>query len=190
MNQNQPIREIIIRAQQGDQQAFAGLMESYRQVIFRYIHSMLNNHEDAEDVFQETFYKAFRSINKFMIDYSFYKWILKIAYNTCIDFLRKKKLPTVPIKTQSRFDDKEIELDLIDPCSDPDTVLKQKETAHKLEEEIRHLPKTYQEIIIYRFFDQLSYEEIAVKMNIPEGTVKTRLFRAREILKEKFSGWY
>ncbi len=185
------IRATIRRAQSGDEQAFREIMENYRDAVYRYIHSILNNNEDAEDVLQEVFLKAFRSLSRFMIEYSFYKWLMKIACNTCIDFMRKKKLPTVSIRRSSvNCDEDDYEIEIADPLGDPDTVYKQHETREKLDKEIHLLPEIYRDLIIMRFFEQLSYEEIARRLTIPEGTVKTRIFRAREMLKEKFAGWY
>ena len=186
---NDETRILIDLAQQGDEQAFLKINKMYKDSIYRYIRSIINNNEDAEDILQETFYKAFKSIARFNLQYSFYKWILKIASNTCIDFLRKKKLPTVPIKKENKYENEESEIQIIDPFNHPEIVLKQKRIREKLEKEINLLPKTYRDIIILRFFEQFSYEEISDKLNIPQGTVKTRLFRGREILKEKFSGW-
>jgi len=184
------ITEIIIKAQKGDQQAFTQLMNAYRNSVLIFIKNMISNKEDAEDILQETFYKIFSSIERFDVRYSFYKWSIKIASNTCIDFLRKKKLPTVSIQQRSNQDENEYEINIVDHFADPDLMLKQRETRKKLENEFNLLPESYREIMILRFFDQLSYDQIAEKLLIPQGTVKTRIFRAREILKEKFSGLF
>ncbi len=187
---NPDLKEKLIKAKSGDEQAFRFLFNSFKNDIFIYIRSIIKNKEDCEDLLLETFLKAFKNIERFNVEYSFKKWIIRIAHNTCIDFIRKKRLSTISIEQQNSSNEEIFEIPLIDPFSSPDRVLKQKIIRKKIKKEIDLLPESYKLIVELRYLHQKTYEEIAQELNIPIGTVKTKIFRAREILREKFAGLF
>ena len=165
------------------QQAFNKLMNKYHDAIYYMLLKMVNNREDAEDLTIETFSKAFNKLNSYTPTYAFSTWLFKIASNHSIDFLRKKKLNTLSIDQEVDGPSKEtvgdkILSDYITP--EEDIIKKQRiNSIHKIVESIN--PK-YAKLISLRFFDELSYEEIAKELDIPLGTVKVQLHRAKALL--------
>jgi len=176
--------ELVRRAvETGDQKAFAQLLEQYREPIHFLLLKMVNNKEDAEDLTIETFTKAFKSLPNFRPDYAFSTWLFRIATNAGIDFIRKKKLKTMSIDNafpNEEGDEVRINVKSIDP--NPEQELITTEKAELLRSFVEKLKPRYQILIELRYYKQLSYEEIAEELDMPLGTVKAQLFRARDLL--------
>ncbi len=181
-----PISPQLIRdAIAGDQKAYAEIVHRYRNQIYSLILRMVRRREEAEDLTQETFIKAFNALASFNAEYAFSTWLYKIAVNNCIDHFRKKRLKTFPIDNPITAKDGELQREFPDQEAGPDAGLMEKERRLTIEEAIASLPEKYRQAIILRHAQDKSYEEIAVVLGIPIGTVKVRIFRAREMLKKK-----
>ncbi|GIV37605.1 MAG: ECF RNA polymerase sigma factor SigW [Cyclobacteriaceae bacterium] len=177
---------LIDRAvQDNDEKAYARLMQRYKRPVYHMILKMVRNVDDAEDLTIESFAKAFKSLHKFKKDFTFSTWLFRIATNNTIDFIRRKKLNTLSIS--SAYTDSEGEAVAIEV---EDENLNPQEQAIKLQKEelmqifVDKLPPKYQKLVRLRYFEELSYEEIAQELEAPLGTVKAQLHRARELLFE------
>ncbi|MDX8340850.1 sigma-70 family RNA polymerase sigma factor [Draconibacterium sp. IB214405] len=173
--------ELVKAALNGDDKAFARLLNRYKDAIYFMLLKMVNNRSDAEDLTLEAFGKAFKSLHQYSPTYAFSTWLFKIASNNCIDFLRKKKGVHVPIENNAQDDNSEtIKLRSKDP--DPEEKLIRQQKAILLRRVVRKLKPRYQILVELRYFREFSYEEIAKELDLPLGTVKAQLFRAREML--------
>ena len=166
----------------GNKSAFTKLQKKYKRVISSLIRKMIRNEDDVEDLTQETFIKAYNALSTFQFGYSFSAWIYRIASNTCIDFLRKKRFPTISINQPIAGAEEDMVFEIEDRTYIPDINYMNQERKNLLMKAINSLPENYREIIKLRHEEELDYSEIAVKMNLPLGTVKAHLFRARKIL--------
>lgn len=144
------------------------------------VNKMLNNHDDANDVTQLTFSKAFKNLEKYKPDFAFSTWLFKIATNNAIDFIRKRKQNTVSLNTFYHQDDKAFEIPSNSLTPEEATIKKQQILI--LKSVINQLPAYYMQLIELRYYGEKSYDEIAVELQIPIGTVKARLFRAKGLL--------
>ncbi len=185
--------ELILRAQQQEQSAFSEILKSYSRAVYQIIYRMVKNQEDAEDIMIETFTKAFKNIERYEFDYNFSTWIFRIATNNSIDFLRKKRLQTVSINQAIGDEEGAYYLDIADTELNPQDQAIQKQRIEILRTFVEKIPDKYQLLIELRYFKELSYQEIADELELPIGTVKAQLHRARELLikilrnkKEKF----
>ena len=185
--------ELVSRAQNGDEQAFTALLSSYKESIYFMVLKMVKNKPDAEDLTIEAFGKAFRNIEQYSPEFAFSTWLFKIASNNCIDFLRRKKTRQLETVSTSAAEGettigevfaKEATMALKYDAPDPEEriILQQKHAM--LRDVVANMKPRYRELIQMRYFDELSYEEIAEKLDIPLGTVKAQLFRSRELLYE------
>lgn len=173
---------LVEAAMNGDQQAFASLMDRYRDTIFFMLLKMVKNKSDADDLTIEAFGKAFKNIHQYTPNYAFSTWLFKIASNNCIDFLRKKKANTVSIEGQPDEAGNEIPISIQADILDPEEDMIKKQKAKLMRSVVSKLKPRYRELVRLRYFNEYSYEEIAQEMDIPIGTVKAQLFRARELL--------
>ncbi len=172
---------LVLRAQKGDQMAYAELMGRYRDAIYFMLLKMVNNSSDAEDLTIEAFGKAFKNISQYTPNFAFSTWLFKIATNNCIDFIRKKRASTISIDQQNEEQDSAtvlIQSDTLDP--EEDMINKQK--IKLLREIVNKLKPRYRTLVELRYFKEYSYEEISEELELPIGTVKAQLFRARELL--------
>lgn len=175
--------ELVAKAKEGDQVAFGKLMSRYRDSIFFMVLKMVHNRDDAEDLTLEAFGKAFNNIANYSADFAFSTWLFKIATNNCIDFIRKKRLQTTSLDQTSTTDDGESSpIAVKDHTPDPEESLVKDQRAQKIRAAIEELSPKYRALIELRYLDELSYEEIAEKLDIPLGTVKAQLFRAKDML--------
>lgn len=166
-----------------DEQAFAELMKRYKKPVYHMILKMVRNVDDAEDLTMEAFAKAFRNLRKFKKDYTFSTWLFRIATNNAIDFIRKKKLETMSLDTSFKDDSGEsVKIDVEDNELNPmeETIKSQKIELIRIF--VDKLPPKYQRLVKLRYFDELSYDEIAKELEVPLGTVKAQLHRARELM--------
>jgi len=180
---SEEISQLIARALQDDQKAYSDIVARYREQIYHFIFRMVKDSAQADDLTQETFIKAFRALASFNSNYAFTTWLYKIAANNCIDFFRKRKLATTSLDTPIQAKDGELHRDF--PASDqgPESELISREKTSQIERAIDSLPAKYKRAILLRHKEDKSYEEIAEELEIPLGTVKVRIFRAREMLK-------
>jgi RNA polymerase sigma factor (sigma-70 family) len=176
--------KLIDMAVGGDEKAYAKLLQRYRRPVYHMVLKMVRNIDDAEDLTIESFAKAFRSLHRFKKDFTFSTWLFRIATNNTIDFIRKKKLNTLSIENTYTDDDgQSVSIDVED-----DGTLNPQEEAIKAQKEeiiqvfVGMLPSKYQKLVRLRYFHELSYEEIAVELDAPLGTVKAQLHRARELM--------
>lgn len=173
--------ELVQTALQGDEKAFARLLNRYKDAIYFMLLKMVNNRSDAEDLTLEAFGKAFKNLHQYSPTYAFSTWLFKIASNNCIDFLRKKKGIQVSIENKEENENSDpIRLKSKEP--DPEERLIRQQKAILLRNVVRKLKPRYQTLVELRYFREFSYEEIAKELDLPLGTVKAQLFRAREML--------
>jgi RNA polymerase sigma-70 factor (ECF subfamily) len=174
---------------ENDEQAYADLMKRYKKPVYHMILKMVRNVDDAEDLTIEAFAKAFRSLSRFKKDYTFSTWLFRIATNNAIDFIRKKKLETMSLDTSFKDDSGEsVTIDVEDNELNPmeETIKSQKIQLIRIF--VDKLPPKYQRLVKLRYFDELSYEEIAQELEAPLGTVKAQLHRARELMYDLVKG--
>lgn len=176
--------ELIKLAIDGDEGAYKQLLNNYRGALFNLLYKMVRNKEETEDLVQEAFMKAFKALPSFNEEYAFSTWLYKIAINNCIDHMRKKRLKTYSINKPVQSKDGEFDREFPDTSMSPDKHLLADERATLIETAIDELPENYRIAIVLRHSEEKSYEEIAQLLNIPLGTVKARIFRAREMLKK------
>ncbi|MGB9696138.1 MAG: RNA polymerase sigma factor [Ignavibacteria bacterium] len=174
--------QLIASAKKGDQAAYEKLMRKYKSLIFNLVARVIKQTDDVEDLTQETFIKAFQSLERFDNQFSFSTWLFKIASNNCVDYLRKKKLKTFSIDKQIDTPDEEMYFEIPDTDLMPDKKIVDKERKQIIEEAIANLPEKYRKVILLRHSEMKEYEEIAEELNLPLGTVKAHIFRARELL--------
>lgn len=170
---------------ENDESAFAELMSRYKKPVYHMILKMVRNVDDAEDLTIEAFAKAFRNLARFKKDYTFSTWLFRIATNNAIDFIRKKKLETYSLNTSFTDDSGEsvnIDVEASDRTPDQEAINTQKIELVRMF--VTKLPAKYQRLVKLRYFDELSYEEIAQELEAPLGTVKAQLHRARELMYE------
>lgn len=166
-----------------DQKAYAELMERYREPIYFMLLKMVNNKDDAEDLTIEAFGKAFRRMHQYTPQFAFSTWLFKIATNNCIDYIRKKRIKAISIDQGFSTEDGDtIEISVKDAVLDPAEAMQKEERIKKMREIVDKLKPRYRRLVEMRYFDELAYEEIAEELNLPLGTVKAQLFRAREFL--------
>ncbi|XOV94442.1 MAG: RNA polymerase sigma factor [Bacteroidota bacterium] len=166
-----------------DESAFAELMDRYKKPVYHMILKMVRNVDDAEDLTIEAFAKAFKNLKRFKKDYTFSTWLFRIATNNAIDFIRKKKLETYSLNTSFSDDNGEsVNIDVEDKNMTPDQETINTQKVELIRMFVTKLPPKYQRLVKLRYFDELSYEEIAVELDAPLGTVKAQLHRARELM--------
>jgi RNA polymerase sigma-70 factor (ECF subfamily) len=180
-----PDEQLITKALTGDQRAYELLLVRHRKAIFHVVTKIVRNREEAQDLVQETFMKAFNALVSYRSEYKFSTWLYKIAANCAIDFVRKKRIEALSLDRPIETKDGQVEIELPDSTWDPEKDLVRKQKLRSIDEAIESLPDKYREVIIYRHKDDKSYEEIAGILKTPVGTVKARIFRARELLKKK-----
>ena len=175
---------LVERAKQHDQKAYDILMSRYKMAVYHLILKMIKNEDDAEDLTIEAFAKAFLNIYRYNGEYAFSTWLFRIATSNTIDFIRKKKLNTTSIdqSIETDSDDAYFPIQLSDTNPNPQQryILKQK--IELLRMIVANLPEKYQRLVKLRYFKEYAYEDIAEKLDIPLGTVKAQLYRARELL--------
>lgn len=181
-------REIVREVLNGKKELFALLVHRYEDKIFNYIYYLVKQKEEAEDLAQTTFVKAFFALRQYNHAYEFSTWIYTIARNVCLDYFRKRKKEDVDLSlnvTVSEDGDTEMgELIEEDHSPDPLRTILNEELRGKIEKAIERLPVKLREIVVLRHLEECSYEEIAQIMDLPVGTVKSYLHRARKKLKE------
>lgn len=173
---------VIAAREHGDQKAYASLLQNYRDTIYFMLLKMTNDADDADDLTIEAFGKAFRSLHQYTPDYAFSTWLFKIASNNCIDFIRRKKKDLLSLNDPFMEGDGEKGLNLASSDNDPEKELIAAQKIKLMREVVEKLKPRYRRLVELRYFKEYSYEEIAEELNLPLGTVKAQLFRARDFL--------
>jgi RNA polymerase sigma factor (sigma-70 family) len=174
--------DLVQSALEGDEDAFARLMAKYKDTIYFMLLKMVNNKSDAEDLTLEAFGKAFKNLYQYSPNYAFSTWLFKIASNNCIDFLRKKKGISIIIEPNAENNEADSPAKIRSKDNNPEESMIKKQKAIMMRNIVRKLKPRYQTLVEYRYFREMSYEEIAAELKLPLGTVKAQLFRAREML--------
>ncbi|MDP4222551.1 MAG: sigma-70 family RNA polymerase sigma factor [Bacteroidota bacterium] len=172
---------LVEMAKNGDEKAFASLMNRYRDSIYFLLLKMVSNTSDAEDLTIEAFGKAFRNLDSFTPDFAFSTWLFKIATNNCIDFIRKKQTSPSPID-QLQDDLDSLTVNIQSDLPDPEESLINDQKIAVLRGIVNQLKPRYRRLIELRYYKEYSYEEIAKELDLPIGTVKAQLFRAKSLL--------
>ncbi len=181
--------ELLTAVLAGDGTAYRGLVEKYQSRVYAMVYGMLRNREDARDITQEAFVKAYRNLDSFRLEASFYTWLYRIAMNLAIDFTRKRKR-----RESSGFDegiasrDDDGGIAEVHHEDSPGRALERKQLFDQIMTAMEKLPEDQRQVILLRELEGLAYKEIADVMGIPEGTVMSRLFYARKKLQKLLSG--
>ena len=179
-------KQLIDKILAGDTNAFKSVVEEYQRLVSHIVFRMINMEEDREDVCQDIFLKVYRNLSRFKFESKLSTWIAKIAYNTCINYLGKKKVPL--FNDLSRDD---ITLDSFSGNNiAPDKFTEKKDISVRLQAIIEKMPAQFRSILTLFHLQEMRYNEIAEIMGLPEGTVKSYLFRARKLLKERLMSQY
>jgi RNA polymerase sigma-70 factor (ECF subfamily) len=176
---------LVESALAGNQKAYQQLFEMHRQAIFHVTVKIVKNTEEAKDLVQETFIKAFGSLKSYDPSYRFSTWLYKIAANCSIDAIRKRRIEALSLDKPISTKDGDVQMEVPDYSFYPENDLSEKRRHVSIEEAIEQLPDKYKEVIVMRHQEDKPYEEIARLLHVPVGTVKARIFRARELLKKK-----
>ena len=182
--------KLINRAlETGDPKAYNELMRLYRDPIYFMLYEKLGDQDLAKDLTIESLGKAFRKLHLYVPDYTFSTWLFTVARNHCIDYLRKRKLPTFSIDQIINDDDgQKISLDLESTDPNPERLLISKQRIKILRRVVKRLKPVYRNLVRLRYFKEYSYDEISKELDIPLGTVKAQLYRSREQLFKILSG--
>ncbi|MDA7804132.1 sigma-70 family RNA polymerase sigma factor [Crocinitomix sp.] len=174
---------LVEKALNGDQIAYGSLMEMYRESIYYMMLKMVRSDDDAEDLTIEAFGKAFNRLHQYSPSYAFSTWLFKIASNNAIDFIRKKRIKVTSMDTAYTNDDGEsVGIDVRSNEKNPEQEAMYLEKVGMMHDFVKKLKPRYRDLIEKRYFQELSYDEIAQDMDLPLGTVKAQLFRARAFL--------
>jgi RNA polymerase sigma factor (sigma-70 family) len=172
---------LVEQARKGDEKAFASLHNRYRDSIYFMLLKMVSNPSDAEDLTIEAFGKAFRNLDSYTPNFAFSTWLFKVATNNCIDFIRKKQAsPSIIDQGPDEMDDYTINIQSDMP--DPEEALINHQKIKQLREVVDQLKPRYRNLIELRYYKEYSYEEISKELNLPIGTIKAQLFRAKTLL--------
>jgi len=174
---------LVEAAKKGDQSAYAQLMDRYRESIYYMMFKMVRHQDDADDLTIEAFGKAFSRLEQYSPSYAFSTWLFKIASNNCIDFIRKKRIKVTSMDTGYTTSNGEvIFVDAKAHTLNPEETIIHGQKVIHMRLLVSKLKPRYRQLVEKRYFEELSYEEIAVELNLPLGTVKAQLFRARDFL--------
>lgn len=173
---------IVQQVLDGDTNAFEELVLEYEKKVYNVALRMVNNQEDAEDITQEAFIKAYNSLANFRGDSKFSVWLTRIVSNMCLDLIRSRgRRPTISLSVEDE-DGENVELEISDIRQSPETIMEQQLTKDSVRRGLKQLPDEYREILLLREIQGLSYEEISAALDLEVGTVKSRIYRGRKKL--------
>lgn len=178
MTERRPEIEKILA---GDNKAFTAFIERYQRLVSHIVFRIIQNDEDRRDICQDVFIKIHKNLATFRGDSKMSTWIGRVTYNHCLNFLEKKKLPLY----EDLCGENETIDSVIDNTQLPDEFAEKQELSAHLREEIDKLPVQFRAIVTLYHLDEMSYTEIGKIMKMPDGTVKSYLFRARKLLKDR-----
>ena len=177
-------RSLVGRILGGERDLFTVLVSRYEKRIINYVYRITHRYEEAHDLAQEIFVKVYLALDRYDPKYQFSTWLFRIAQNSAIDALRKKSIAEVPLTRPTDDEPSGKEREFADDGVSPYRALKNKQLSAAIDDAVGKLPADYRELIQLRHFAELSYEEIASMKKLPLGTVKNKLFRARNLLKD------
>ena len=177
--------ELIEKSIAGREDGFEEIVRRYQRPITAYVYRMLNNYDASLDVTQEVFIKVYNSLARYSSEYKFSTWLYRIAHNAAIDYMRKNSVSQQSIEAENA--DGTYQLQIESPNPTPEQERERSEWRREIETVVQCLPAIYRELISLRHAQDLSYDEIAEITGLPLGTVKNRLFRAREMMRETFA---
>lgn len=175
-------RGLVTGALRGDQRAYERLVHKYEEPLRRHVGKMVRDRQQVHDLVQEAFVKAFGSLESYSPAFAFSTWLYRITTNHTIDYIRRRKLPTFSIDKPVQTRDGEIQMEIPDTTYRPDRDIVTGQRNAILREAIDALPKKYHRVIVMRHQQEMTYEEIAEELDLPLGTVKAHIFRARALL--------
>jgi RNA polymerase sigma-70 factor (ECF subfamily) len=182
----QPTDEQLVAAVlAGDRERYGELVERYQSRLVNYLFRLLRSVDEAHELAQEVFLKVYQALDRYDPSYRFSTWVFRVAQNAAIDQIRRRRLKLVPIHRPDDAAGERADLELASEDRGPYGELRNLERGAAIQEAIDALPWEYRELIVMRHFGELSYEEIARLKGMPLGTVKNKLFRGRQALKEK-----
>ena len=173
--------DLITHAIGGRERGFEELVRRYQRPIASYVYRMLSDYEASLDVTQEVFIKVYNSLERYSCDYKFSTWLYRIAHNAAIDHLRRNSVTAQSIETENGDGSYQLQIESSDP--NPEQIRQRSEWRTEIDAVVKRLPTAYRELITLRHSRDLSYDEIAEVTGLPLGTVKNRLFRAREMMR-------
>lgn len=176
--------ELIVRAIRGGEDGFEELVRRYQRPITGYVFRMLGDYDASLDVTQEVFIKVYNSLARYSSEYKFSTWLYRIAHNAAIDHIRRNPAGAQSLETETADGAYQIQLECPKPSPEQDR--ERSEWRTEIDAVVKKLPSAYRELIVLRHTQDLSYDEIAEVTGLPLGTVKNRLFRAREMMREIF----
>lgn len=179
--------DLVSAVLDGDIDRFGDLVQRYQGRLVNYLYRLLRNLDEAHELAQEVFLKVYQALDRFDPKYRFSTWIFRVAQNSAIDQIRKRRLKLVSLHRQDDGDDDGRDWDLPAPDRGPYGDLRNVERGEAIRNAVDSLPREYRELIVLRHFGELSYDEIATLKEMPLGTVKNKLFRGRQMLKEKLA---
>jgi RNA polymerase sigma factor (sigma-70 family) len=179
-------RKLIQKIRTGDTSAFKIFISQYQKLVIHIVYRMINQQQDREDLVQDVFIKAYKSLTSFRFESKISTWLGRIAYNTCINHLQKRKIPLIADDIYQNTSE-----EIIDPEQKlPDDLAADQDFHDKLHKEVEKLPPLFRAIVTLYHLEQMSYREISEILDLPEGTVKSYLFRARSQLREQLISIY
>jgi RNA polymerase sigma-70 factor (ECF subfamily) len=173
---------LVKDAKSGSEKAYKKLVNKYQRALHFYILKMIKDQDKVEDLVQEVFVKAFDNLQSYNTNYAFSTWLYRIATNHTIDYLRKKKLQTLSIDEPVKSRDGDMKMQLPDHSAATDKKIIRSQRRQMVQQAIDDLPEKYRNVIKLRHMQEKSYQEIADVLELPLGTVKAHIFRAREML--------
>ena len=176
--------ELVQKALKGEKEAFEMIIQKYQSPLVNYIGRMVKENELARDISQEVFIKAYSSLHSFRQEYKFKTWLFKIASNSVIDYWRKKKIDAFSIDQQYNLDGDSVPFQIPSKNRSLDKIVELHEVRERIEELLDKLPASLKELFVWRHINDLSYEEMAEIKGIPVGTIKNRVFQAKEMLRK------
>lgn len=176
--------ELLAKAISGREDGFEEIVRRYQRQITSYVFRMVGNYDAALDITQEVFIKVYNSMTRYSSEYKFSTWLYKISHNAAIDWLRRHSNNLQSIETENADGTFQIQFESKRPS--PEVERQRSEWREEIASVVKCLPTGYRELIVLRHTRDLSYDEIAEVTNLPLGTVKNRLFRAREMMREMF----
>ena len=176
--------ELIASAIRGREDGFEGLVRRYQRPITGYIFRMLGDYDASLDVSQEVFIKVYNSLSRYSSEYKFSTWLYRIAHNAAIDHMRRNSVSPQSLETENADGTYQLQIECPNPTPEQDR--ERSEWRTEIDHVVKRLPSAYRELILLRHSRDLSYDEIAEVTGLPLGTVKNRLFRAREMMREIF----
>jgi len=176
--------DLVTRAMMGREDGFEELVRRYQRPIAAYVYRMVGDYEAALDLTQEVFIKVYNSLRRYRSEFKFSTWIYKIAHNSAVDHLRRSSNRDQALSAE--FDGEQYDLPLESRKLSPEQESERAERRAEIEQVVRGLPAAYRELVLLRHSHDMSYDEIAEVTGLPLGTVKNRLFRARETMRQQF----